>query len=91
MIHEPAAPPQPLQAPSPRYPIEALRAGRGGKVVLDVRLATSGRVQRARVTHSSGDVALDHAAQQAVLGWTYPAQATPRDFAVPVRFQIDAR
>ncbi len=85
-----AAQPQPLSSPAPRYPIEALRSGRGGRVLLEVQLDAGGHVTGATVHRSSGDPALDRAALDAVRGWTFsmPPGAARRTL-VPIRFSID--
>jgi protein TonB len=87
-------PPSPLFAPSPRYPIEALRAHREGVVTLRVQLDANGHVATVEVARSSGDPQLDVAAQDAVRRWTFqlhgaPSQP-PRPILLPVSFRIGA-
>lgn len=83
--------PQPLHAPAPHYPIEALRNKRQGLVRLRVRLDAGGRVLGASVQHSSGDPQLDRAALVAVRQWTFTMPpGAHRETMVPIRFHIDA-
>jgi TonB family protein len=58
-----------LSAPKPTFPPGALKAGSEGSVKLQVVLATDGHVNKTTVLKTSGDSALDAAAQQTVLKW----------------------
>ena len=62
---------------TPPYPATAIRQGAQGKVLLRLTVLESGRVARAEVVTSSGNDALDQAAQAWILAhWTYrPATA----------------
>jgi protein TonB len=88
------SPPRPLFAPSPRYPIEALRAHREGVVMLRVQVDGAGHVIAVRVARSSGDPELDAAARDAVRRWTFQVSAAssgpPPPLLLPVRFRIGA-
>ena len=63
----------PVYMPSPRYPMAALRAQREGQVILNVTVTQGGDVTDVSVGHSSGDLDLDHAAEDAVRGWRFAA------------------
>jgi TonB family protein len=58
-----------LSAPLPTFPTSALKKGSEGSVKLQVVLAKDGHVIRTRILRSSGDPALDAAAQRAVSNW----------------------
>ena len=49
-----------------RYPVEAQRRGWGGKILLEVRISSSGKPERIRVINSSGYKMLDREAVAAV-------------------------
>ena len=81
----------PVYMPSPRYPMSALRARREGRVVLSVTVTPEGDVTRVAVGHSSGDEALDQAAEEAVRGWRFAAaDDRPERYTtdLPVNFQL---
>lgn len=90
-VHATPAPPMPVRAPSPAYPMEALREGRGGTVTLRVSVDGSGKVTAVDVAHSSGDPALDASARKSMREWLFraPADGRPMTFDYPVRFRID--
>jgi protein TonB len=94
MVGAPRAPaPEPLvpvYMPSPRYPMSALRAHREGKVVLHVTVTPEGDVTRVAIGRSSGDEALDRAAQEAVRDWRFAAADRPDRYTaeLPVNFQL---
>ena len=58
-----------LSAPLPTFPTSALKKGSEGSVKLHVVLAKDGHVIRTTILRSSGDPALDAAAQRAVSNW----------------------
>lgn len=73
----------------PLYPLEALRRGQHGAVVVVVHVAPSGRAAGADVVSSSGHMLLDRAAREAVLTWRFlPAMKGGRAVAsdLPMRF-----
>lgn len=82
------------EAPPPRYPPRALRAGQQGEVLLRVLVDTDGRVQAVSIERSSGHRLLDEAAKQQVLTrWRFhPAQRGGRAIAayalVPIDFSL---
>ncbi|NID16730.1 energy transducer TonB [Luteibacter yeojuensis] len=81
----------PVYMPSPRYPMSALRARREGRVVLSVTVTPEGDVAQVAVGRSSGDEALDRAAEEAVRGWRFATadDRTERYTAdLPVNFQL---
>lgn len=81
-------------ASPPAYPLEALRQGQGGTVLLQVLVDTDGKPLQVEVARSSGHRSLDRAAQRHVLArWTFrpavqdgqPVQAIG---LVPVEFAL---
>lgn len=91
-VHATPAPPTPVRAPSPAYPMEALRQGRGGTVTLRVSVDGSGKVTAVDVAHSSGDPALDASARKSMREWRFraPADGRPMTFDYPLSFRIEA-
>ncbi|HET8554950.1 MAG TPA: energy transducer TonB [Rhodanobacteraceae bacterium] len=91
-VHASPAPPTPVHAPSPAYPMEALRQGRGGTVTLRVSVDGSGNVTAVEVAHSSGDPALDDSARKSMRQWRFraPVGGQPTTFDYPVTFRIGA-
>ncbi len=86
--------PTQIYSPQPEYPADALRRRLEGRVVLRVKIETSGRVGATSVLRSSGHSILDEAARQAVLRWRFDSPkrlgvAVHSEIAVPVRFQIE--
>ncbi len=83
-------PPAPVQSPSPKYPIEALREQRGGTVLLRVSVDGAGAVTAVDVARSSGDSALDASAREAMRRWRFqaPQDHRPMTFDYPVEFRI---
>ena len=72
----------------PIYPIEAVRRGQHGAVVVVIHVSPSGRTAGADVVSSSGHVILDRAAREAMLTWRFlPAMKGGRAVAsdLPVR------
>lgn len=77
----------------PNYPLEALRAGIEGKVVLRVMISATGRATQISVETSSGFTSFDDSATLAVRDWEFsPAKrkglAVMHEVLVPVRFRI---
>lgn len=81
-------------APTPSYPIAALRNHEQGTVLLRVRVEPDGKASSVVIERSSGSRALDAAARQQVLRhWRFvPAkvdgQLVPADGLVPVSFSL---
>lgn len=64
---------------SPLYPVEARRKGWEGRVRLEVLIAASGKVTKAKVIESSGYPSLDQAARKAAAKWRFtPAPVQPQ-------------
>jgi protein TonB len=89
----PASPVRVRTSPRPPYPPEARRLGQQGRVLLSVQINADGRVTSASVRQSSGIPALDSAAVQGVLRWTFePARvagvAVASRAEVPVNFSL---
>jgi protein TonB len=82
-------------ASAPAYPIQALRAGVQGTVLLKVLVDASGKPVQVLIAHSSGSRALDAAARSHVLAaWRFhPAQrgghAIEAWARVPIRFDLN--
>lgn len=85
---------QPISAPSPVYPPEAIRGGMTGTVELEILVGTDGKPLEVRVVRSSGHRLLDLAARRMVLAqWRFrpaihegqPVQALGR---VPIAFTL---
>lgn len=79
--------------PPPEYPWEARRRGWEGRVLLRVRVGSSGQALSVEVVDSTGYRALDEAAKQAVQGWTFvPAmqggQVVACEVEIPIRFVL---
>jgi protein TonB len=84
--------PTPLSSPAPRYPVEALRNGESGTVLLHVEVGADGVPTDVQVSQSSHSRSLDRAASEAVRHWRFhPAQRNGQPVAgsvqVPVAFK----
>lgn len=82
---------RPLRSPRPEYPVQALRRGETGTVLLQVEVDANGRPTGVQVVQSSRSRALDRAAANAVERWEFsPAlrngQPVPARVLVPVEF-----
>lgn len=76
-----------------QYPVEALRSGEEGVVVLDVAVGASGDVEKVTVVKSSGYRPLDNAAVKSVHGWHFSpgrqdSQPVSGDVRVPIKFSL---
>jgi TonB family protein len=70
-----------IRAPKPKFPKDALKKGSEGSVKLQVVLNNEGHVVSSRVLRSSGEPALDAAAQAGVAKWQLnPSMIRPPDF-----------
>lgn len=74
-----------------RYPIQALRAGHQGTVVLNILVSRYGKPLKAKIIKSSGYSELDSAAEEGVMQYSYvPAHkdchATQSWIQVPITF-----
>jgi protein TonB len=84
-----------IDAPSPRYPRDALIAGLQGTVMLQVLVDVDGRPLQVDIQRSSGHRVLDEAARRQVLRhWLFrPATADGRPVQavgiVPIAFNLD--
>lgn len=90
----PTSPASPLagQSPAPTYPIEALRVGESGSVLLLVEVGADGRPGEIEFANRSGSRELDQAALEAVRQWRFaPAMRDGEPVAstveVPVEFK----
>lgn len=87
--------PLPDQSPSPRYPVDALRRGDTGTVVLQVEVDPLGQPVSVDVSGRSGSRDLDRAAVEAVSRWRFaPARdaagnAVPGSLSVPIDFKLE--
>ena len=78
----------------PRYPLEAVRRGQQGNVMLNVLVATDGSVISVDVAQSSGFPLLDRAARDAVAKWRFrpgmrDGLAVPSTIPVPLTFVLE--
>lgn len=84
-----------LHNPTPSYPDVAISRGYEGTVLLNVQVGADGRVQTIRIQKSSGYSALDDAARDTVLRWSFvPArrgnQAVSGWVIVPIDFSLNS-
>ena len=87
----PSTPLAAIDTPKPDYPIELACANVGGTSVFSVQVGTEGKPVVVKLLSSSGQPALDAAAENAVHGWQFEAatrngQPVPQGIQVPVRF-----
>ncbi|TWU56227.1 Gram-negative bacterial tonB protein [Rubripirellula reticaptiva] len=80
-------------SPPPEYPVEAVRDGLEGTVMLRLKIDSVGRVAEVKVVESSGHTTLDRAAVAAVSQWHgQPARrfgrATESVEVLPIRFRL---
>jgi len=80
-----------VQTPKPEYPMELLCAGIGGVSTLKVRVGVGGKPVEVVLIGSSGQSALDAAAQKVVPTWIFEAatrngQPVSQSIQVPVKF-----
>lgn len=86
---------QPISAPSPSYPREAIRDGLTGTVELEILVGTDGKPLEVRVVRSSGHRLLDLAARRVVMTqWLFhPAIRDGRQVQalgrVPIAFTLE--
>ncbi len=84
-----------LRNPPPPYPEVAISRGQEGTVLLNVQVRPDGKVQTLTIQKSSGYPALDNAARDTVLRWSFvPArrgsQAVSGWVVVPVDFSLNS-
>jgi len=78
----------------PRYPMDALREGKGGTVIVGLLFNTCGNVRDAWLLQSAGHRSLDRAVLRKALEWQLDMTAMPPDgrqkriAKVPVRFEV---
>jgi len=85
--------PRYLRNPPPAYPKAELRRRREGLVILNVEVGADGRARAVSVHQSSGIVAFDRAARDAVMRWrfipaTFDGRPVDGTAQVPVRFAM---
>lgn len=87
--------PLPEQSPSPRYPLDALRRGDTGTVVVQVQVDADGQPVSVDIIQRSGSRDLDRAALDAVSRWRFsPARDAGGDpvagsLSVPIDFKLE--
>lgn len=88
--------PEPIagRTPAPRYPLQALRRGERGTVVVRAEVGLDGVPTSVSIADGSGSRSLDRAALDAVQRWRFrPAQANGRPTVgivnVPIEFNPD--
>jgi len=67
---------RPISTPAPRYPVDALRAGRSGEVQVEFTVAPDGSVTNARVVRSDPPRVFDREAVAAVKRWRFEPPGT---------------
>ena len=86
------AEPVPASAIPPEFPLEAVRRGESGRVLLKVPVAVNGTPGGISVVRSSGSELLDRAALEAVSRWRFlPARRDGDDVASTLEIPIDFR
>lgn len=94
IVKQPAVPPRIKYTVSPNYPVAQKQAGVEGLTILQLIIAINGSVESATVIQSSGNNALDNAAQQAALKWKFiPAKGSNGEkvrcyYNLPMRFSL---
>lgn len=88
--------PVPIGKPSAPYPVEALRNGESGTVLLRVTVGTDGVPDGIALANSSRSRVLDRAAMSAVRNWRFrPAmrngQPVPATVQIPVSYNLGDR
>lgn len=88
------APPEFVNEVVPVYPENSRLAGEEGKLLVEVTVGVSGRVEEARVLVSSGYIALDEAGLSAARKWTftrtiYEGKPARTQLNIPFKFQLD--
>jgi len=83
----------PIENPSPLYPVEAVRLGIEGVVILRVTIGVEGFVSAVEISASSGHRSLDTAALDAVRQWQFrPAHRDGQPVVwtarLPIRFRL---
>ncbi|MBO9716941.1 MAG: energy transducer TonB [Pseudoxanthomonas sp.] len=87
--------PLPDQSPSPRYPVDAMRRGDTGTVVVQVQVDAQGEPVSVDVLERSGSRDLDRAAVEAVSKWRFaPARdaggnAIAGSLSIPIDFKME--
>ncbi|NOT88057.1 MAG: energy transducer TonB [Lysobacter sp.] len=66
-----------ISTPSPKYPLEAQRAGLSGEVLVEFTVATDGSVSAARVVRGNPPRTFDREALAAVKRWRFQPVASP--------------
>ncbi|MBN8213599.1 MAG: energy transducer TonB [Xanthomonadales bacterium] len=66
-----------ISTPSPKYPLEAQRAGISGEVLVEFTVATDGSVSAARVVRGNPPRTFDREALSAVKRWRFQPVASP--------------
>ena len=80
-----------IDTPKPDYPIELACANVGGTAVFNVQVGSEGKPVEVKLLGSSGQPALDAAAEKAIHNWVFQAatrngKPVPQGIQVPVRF-----
>lgn len=82
-----------LERKALEYPVESLRKGEEGSVIIRVRISAEGKPSDAVIDQSSGFRNLDKAARKAVMRWTFAPKiingtAVDSEILVPVDFKL---
>lgn len=68
---------RPVSTPAPRYPVEALRAGTSGEVLVEITVGTDGSVTNARILRANPARTFDREALNAVKRWRFEPISAP--------------
>lgn len=68
---------RPVSTPAPRYPVEALRAGTSGEVLVEITVGTDGSVTNARILRANPARTFDREALNAVKRWRFEPVTAP--------------
>jgi protein TonB len=79
----------PLRAPEPEYPKIARKLRREGKVLLEISVAPSGRVEAVTILEPCKWKELNQAAQQGIMRWEFAPPGKAVILQVPVVFSLE--
>lgn len=68
---------RPVSTPAPRYPVDALRSGIAGEVLVELTVGTDGSVTSARILRATPARTFDREALAAVKRWRFEPVAAP--------------
>ena len=78
----------PLRAPEPEYPKIARKLRREGRVLLEIDIAPSGKVERVHILESCRWKELDEAARKGIAQWEFAPPGKAVSLKIPVIFSL---